>query len=135
MAVEDLAARLGCAPSVVMRLFDDLTGESVLGEKLVGSVEFPPDPSVDLDDDDDVGQVFVRVVRFRVSGPDGPLVGRGLGELGFFPYSLPETEDRLALIEEALASADVDDADRDHLWTAAGKLAHWRQILTRDPMS
>jgi hypothetical protein len=55
--------------------------------------------------------------------------GERTGQLGFFAYSAHEADDRLVLIEQALAELDVAASDRDHLLQAQWKLRQWRAQL------
>ena len=53
----------------------------------------------------------------------------GTGQLGLFAYSPEEVEQRLALIETARASNDLDGPTEDLLESAADKLCRWRDHL------
>lgn len=89
----------------------------------------------DTDLADDPLPDTVSVFRGRVD-PRSPTRWRGMDQLGFFPYSLSETDDRLALIEEAFKSSRIADNLHPALHSARRKLAEWRcELLGREPMS
>jgi hypothetical protein len=121
----ELSRWLELSESRVVELVDLLAKESAVTGGPVEFVEFGYDA-----DGDGTGEfpATVRVIRGRVRG-QSPTRGRGMDELGFFPYSLAETEDRLSLIDEAL-NADVMDGDeREGLSSARQKLLEWRGHL------
>lgn len=73
----------------------------------------------------------VMIIRDSDATPDRPLRDTGLDLLGRFGYTLPECDDRLALIQQAL-----DDWAPQHapehvqpLKTAQRKLSGWRGLL------
>lgn len=107
----------------VYELLDVLTKESVDTRGLVRSIEF----GYADDEEAEEGPTTVRVFRGRI-GRHSPTLGIGMDELGFFPYSLAETDDRLALIDEALQT-DAVPGDRKPLESARDKLAEWRVYL------
>jgi len=123
-----LAEWLDRPESDVFGLIDIFTREGVVTEGLVRSIEFGYE-------NDDPRPDTVRVIRGR-SSIGSPTRGRGMDELGFFPYSLAETDDRLSLIEQALAADGMDEGLRPDLVSARSKLDEWRSFLTkRDAMS
>ncbi len=142
--LRQLAQWLGVSERQVFEFLDVLTREGVFGEGIVASVEFgysaADDPDgdggdVDTDMDEDPLPDTVTVFRGRVD-PRSPTRWRGMDQLGFFPYSLPETDDRLALIDEALASNRIADDLHPALRSARRKLAEWKSELQRwEPMS
>lgn len=124
-----LAQWLQLSEDRVFELVDVLTKEGVVRNGLVTSVEFGYGNDEDDDQADDVLRPdTVRVLR----GSDSrrPTRGHGMDELGFFPYSLAETNERLALIDEAMAAAGIDERlNTDDLRTAQNKLAEWQGSL------
>ena len=81
-------------------------------------------------DEEDLGPSTVWVLRGR--SRRSPTRGRGMDELGFFPYSFAETNDRIELIERALSSEhQIPDKMREALDDAARKLREWRVELER----
>lgn len=114
-------------------LVDGLTSQGVFVDGLVASVEFGYGDGDEDDEDDidvDVRPSSVFVVRgfSRLS----PTRGRGMDELGFFPYTLAETEDRIALIDNALeAGHPIPERMNRVLRSARSKLCDWRLILGR----
>jgi hypothetical protein len=115
-----LASRMGLSESDVYGLVDVLKAESVDTDGLVRSVEFGYA-------DEEEGPTTVRVFRGR-TGRRSPTRGVGMDEIGFFPYSLAETDDRLALIDDAL-QVEALIGDRKSLESARDKLAEWRAHL------
>lgn len=71
-----------------------------------------------------------EAAHVRYGPADRPLSGRGLDEIGLFAYSREEVDDRLALIDAALA-ADPGARDAAALASARTKLAAWRERLER----
>ncbi len=71
-----------------------------------------------------------EAAHVRYGPADRPLSGRGLDEIGLFAYSREEVDDRLALIDAALA-ADPGARDAAALGSARSKLAAWRERLER----
>lgn len=51
------------------------------------------------------------------------------GQLGFWAYSAAETDDRIDLIDRALAELDLSAEDRDCLYSAQRKLREWKMML------
>ena len=125
-----LAEWMQVPESRAVELLNVLSMESVFNGGLVVSVELASGD----DDGDDPQVTAVRVFRGRPCA-GSPIRGRGMDELGFFPYSLSETVERLALIEQALASDDVGEGRRRVLRNAQHKLFEWRDTLTDRPMS
>lgn len=132
--VDQLAGWLGLRPAAVWRLLESLMDDLVVldGRLVWGLATSSHDEAVD-GDDGDPGFPAVYILRFP--SEEHPLRRRGLVELGFFPYTLAETEDRLGLIAEGLRSAEVDDDTRGHLEGARHKLRLWRRQLLEKPMS
>jgi len=120
-----LSRWLELSGSQVYELIDVLTKESVVTGGLVCSLEFPR--ADDGEETDDL-PATVQVIRGR-HGRHSPTQGRGLDELGFFPYSLAETEDRLSLIDEALNADVLTGEERTLLASAREKLLEWRAYL------
>ncbi|TSD99787.1 hypothetical protein FOS14_11095 [Skermania sp. ID1734] len=107
----------------VYELIDALTREDVINRGVVTSIEF----GYDVDETADL-PTTVRVFRGSVRC-QSPTRGCGMDELGFFPYSLPETEDRLSLIDEALSKLALEGPERQLLSQARAKLTEWRVNL------
>ncbi len=127
-----LAQWLGVPDRRAFELLDVLTREGVFREGIVASVQFGY--SRDEMDDDPLPDT-VSLFRGRVD-PRSPTRWRGMDQLGFFPYSLPETEDRLALIDEALAADLIADDLHPALHSARRKLGEWKcELQSREPMS
>jgi hypothetical protein len=110
--------------SRVHELVDVLTNESVVAGGLVCSVEF----GYSADEETEDLPETVRVFRGQL-GRQSPTRGVGMDELGFFPYSLTETEDRLSLIDEALHADVMAGDERGFLLSARRKLRQWRGCL------
>lgn len=127
VSLAQLARGLDDSEQRAFELVDALTADGVFADGLVASVEFGYD---DDDDDDNLRPSTVWVLRGR--DRRHPTRGRGMDELGFFPYSLAETNDRIALIERALA-ADHQSSLRmcEALESAHRKLSEWREELSR----
>lgn len=145
-----LAQWLGVSERRVFELVDIFRREAVFPDGLVASVvigyadeqgdpDEPGDPDGQEDLIEDPVPVSVSVVRGCVDA-QSPTRWRGMDQLGFFPYALPETDDRLALIDEALSG------DGEARWLAQElvpalrgarrKLLQWRSELQREePMS
>ncbi len=117
-----LAQWLGVSERQVCELLDVLTREGVFREGIVASVQFGY--SGDETDDEPLPDT-VSLFRGRVD-PRSPMRWRGMDQLGFFPYSLQETEDRLALIDEALAADGIPDDLDPALHSARRKLGEWK---------
>jgi hypothetical protein len=137
--VAQLADWLGWTISAVCQLMETLmTDVAVLDAPLVMSLQ-PGYDDLEDEEGDDADDVRFRGVYILRSGDAEssarPLRGRGMDELGFFPYSLAETDDRLTLIGEALGCDGLDDDTKLHLRWASGKLEHWRRILVDGSMS
>jgi hypothetical protein len=136
--LRQLAQLLGVSERQAFDLLDVLTREGVFSEGIVASVEFgysDTDDDTDDDTDEDPLPDTVTVFRGRVD-PRSPTRWRGMDQLGFFPYSLPETDDRLALIDEALASKRIAEDLHPALHSARRKLAEWKcELQRREPMS
>jgi hypothetical protein len=130
--LRQLAQLLGVSEWEAFDLLDVLTREGVFRGGIVASVEFGYS---DDDTDDHPLPDTVTVFRGRVH-PRSPMRWGGMDELGFFPYSLPETDDRLALIDDALASHRISDDLHPALLSARRKLAEWKgELQGREPMS
>jgi len=71
-----------------------------------------------------------QAAHIRLGSEGRPLSGRGLDELGLFAYSREEVDDRVALIDAALA-AGPGDRDAVALNSARTKLAAWGERLDR----
>lgn len=133
VSLAQLAHWLEVSEQRVMELVEVLVADGIFGDGLVASVEF----GYDGDDDEDDGAgpqqplpATVWILRGR--NRHNPTRGRGMDELGFFPYSLAEVKDRLDLIDRALAiAAPIPDDMRAALRSAAGKLSEWRVELER----
>jgi hypothetical protein len=133
--LRQLAQLLGVSGRQAFELLDVLTREGVFREGIVASVEFGYSDADETDHDDDPLPDTVSVFRGRVD-PRSPTRWRGMDQLGLFPYSLPETDDRLALIDEALASNRIADDLHPALRSARRKLAEWKgELQRRQPMS
>jgi len=149
--LRQLAQWLGVPERQAFECLEILTRTESFNEGIVTSVLFgyggADDPDGDADgtdhdaDDtdhdtgDDTLPETVSVFRGRVD-PRSPTRWRGMDQLGFFPYSLPETDDRLGLIEEALASDRIADDLHPALDSARQKLAEWKcELQRREPMS
>jgi hypothetical protein len=121
MAVGDLAREMGQRPARLLAILRtawclDDAGRSVF------------EGTLHLDEPEDLGssaEVMVCVVRR--GDPRGPLRGRGLAVLGAGAYTLEETADRLALIEDVLAGNLPGDSAV--LESAKLKLLRWQQML------
>jgi hypothetical protein len=112
-------------------LLEVLTREGVFQEGIVASVQF----GYSDETDDDPLPDTVSLFRGRVD-PRSPTRWRGMDQLGFFPYSLPETDDRLAIIDEALAAGPIPDDLYPALRSACRKLEEWKRELQQwEPMS
>lgn len=134
---------LGVSERRAFELLEVLTRESTFNGGIVASFLFgyggadDPDDGGDTDDDRDEDPLpeTVSVLRGRVQ-PRSPTRWRGMDQLGFFPYSVAETDDRLALIDEALASDRIANDLHPALGSARRKLAEWKSELERrEPMS
>jgi len=123
VSLAELAHWLDIPPARAFELVDALTADGVFADGLVASVEF----GYDDDDNEDIRPSTVWVLRGR--NRHSPTRGRGMDELGFFPYSLAETNDRLALIDQALAGERVAQRMREALDSAHRKLSEWRVEL------
>ena len=121
----ELARWLDIPQTRVFELVETLTADGVFVDGLVASVEFGYDD--DDDGDGDIRPSTVWVLRGR--NRRSPTRGRGMDELGFFPYSSAETLDRLALIEAALADDRISHPEREVLSRAHQKLSEWRVEL------
>jgi hypothetical protein len=121
MSVGDLAREMGQRPARLLVILQmawclDDDSRSVFEETLR------------LDEPEDLGssaEVMIWVVRR--GDPRGPLRGRGLAVLGAGAYTLEETADRLALIEDVLAGHLPGDSAA--LESAKFKLLRWQQML------
>lgn len=121
MSVGDLAREMGQRPARLLEILQlawclDDDGRSVFEETL------------HLDEPEDrrsAAEVMIWVVRR--GDPRGPLRGRGLAVLGAGAYTLEETADRLALIEDVLAGHLPGDATA--LESARHKLLRWQHTL------
>jgi hypothetical protein len=122
-SLAELAHWLDIPQARAFELVDALTADGVFADGLVASVEFGYDDDAG-DDDEDIRPSTVWVLRGR--NRNSPTRGRGMDELGFFPYSLAETNDRLALIDRALADDRVSSPMREALESAHRKLSEWR---------
>lgn len=80
----------------------------------------------DDDADEALPVVGVRLSVDRLNEP-GKRGKGGMNAQGRFEYSLPETEERLSLIEQA--RGEVPDEDWELLWSAGEKLRAWRELL------
>lgn len=130
-----LAHELELPYEQTFQLLDTLTSEGVFANQLIASFEFVY-PESDEDDDSLTAPNAVRVYRGVLPNARRPMRNLGLDKLGFFPYSLAETDERLNLIEQALASDQIRDELKPRLRSAAEKLSEWRGQLTRpEPMS
>ncbi len=138
-----LAQWLGVSEQRAFESLDVLTREGIFHGGIVASVQFGysagdddmDDDSSDDDMNDDPVPDTVSVFRGRVHR-GSPTRGAGMDQLGFFPYSLPETDDRLALIDEALASNRIAEDLHPALNSARRKLAEWKcELQRREPMS
>lgn len=121
MIVGDLAREMGQRPGRLLEILQmawclDDDGRYVFEETL--RLDEPGDRRSSA-------EVMICVVRR--GDPRGPLRGRGLAVLGAGAYTLEETADRLALIEDVLAGHLPRDADV--LESAKYKLLRWQQTL------
>jgi hypothetical protein len=125
--ISDVAAYLGRDPrTVVSWLFlleGDMTRSSGASQQL----------ELHYDDSGQPKRVTVRIG----ARPEGvsELEGAFLDELGFFPYSQAEIEDRLEVIALALEDPTLPPADQELLWSARQKLSNWRHVLGTQEMS
>lgn len=129
VSLAQLAHWLDIPERRAFEMVDSLTAEGVFADGLVASVEFGYDDEDDGDDVDDLRPSTVWVLRGR--NRHSPTRGRGMDELGFFPYSLAETNDRIGLIDEALASDRISPRILEALDRAHRKLCEWRLELGR----
>ena len=130
VSLAQLAHWLDIPEKRAFEMVDSLTAEGVFADGLVASVEFGyDDDEEDGDDVDDLRPSTVWVLRGR--NRHSPTRGRGMDELGFFPYSLAETNDRIGLIDEALASDRISPRILEALDRAHRKLCEWRLELGR----
>lgn len=129
--IAGLAEALGATDAellaVVARVDDDLEGG-------VGRFTYLRLDYADDDPDDITAEpqpISIGLLRAQISsgGTRSPVRDRGLAALGFFPYSLTETDERLSLIAEARAGSEVRAGDRQPLESAAIKLRQWRANL------
>lgn len=130
LALTRIASFLELSETQVYELIDVLTKESVVAGGLVRSLEFGYADGEETED----WPPIVRIFRGRI-GRHSPTRGVGMDELGFFPYSLAETDDRLALIDEALHAEVTAGDDRKFLVSAQRKLEEWRAHLRGSAMS
>lgn len=70
----------------------------------------------------------MRICVCPGADPDRPLLGTGLALLGAGAYTLAETDDRLDLIDNELARAELP-GDAPALMSARSKPQRWQQIL------
>ena len=119
------------------QLLDTLTSEGVFDNQLIASFHFGYGGSdEEADDDSDDAPTTVSVLRGGRPDQRRPMRGLGMDKLGFFPYSPAETDERLTLIQQALASDKVPDELKPRLHSAAEKLSEWRgQLPRQEPMS
>jgi hypothetical protein len=139
-----LAQWLQVPEARVLEFVNLLSKEGVFHGGLVASIvigypDEPDEPDESDESDDDSVPVSVAVLRGRIHA-QSPTRGRGMDQLGFFPYSLPETKDRLALIDEALSGQEAAQGLAQELGPALRgarrKLLEWRSELQRQgPMS
>jgi hypothetical protein len=136
-----LAQWLQVPEARVLEFVNLLSKEGVFHGGLVASIviSYPDEPDEPDDPDDDPVPVSVAILRGRLDA-QGPTRGRGMDQLGVFPYSLPETDDRLSLIDQALAregaAGSLPQEFVPALHGARRKLLEWRSELQRQgPMS
>ena len=131
----ELATLVGVTGDEVLELINHARYEETFTSGIVASLDVGYAEDEDDDETGDPTILTVTVYR-RPVDPDSPMRWRGMDELGFFAYSLPETEDRLALIDEALSwDAIAEELGRD-LRSACRKLQEWRsELLRREAMS
>lgn len=132
-----LAEWLEVSERRAFELVDHLAREGVFHRGLVASMVIHYRDQ--YGDSDDVLPQSVSVFRGQRVLP-GQCDGRrptrflGMDELGFFPFSLAETNERLALIDEALtagvAASGIPAHLNPRLRSAGRKLAEWRYELT-----
>lgn len=117
--VGDLADALGVRPRKVHQILERLDGIRPLSGVLA-----------ELSIERAAGHRRAEAAHIRLGPAERPLSGRGLDEIGLFAYSREEVDDRLGLIDAALA-AGVGDRDDAALRSARRKLAAWRERLER----
>ena len=117
--VGDLAAALGVRPRKIHQILDRLDGIRPVSEVLA-----------QLTVERNAAHGRAESAHLRLGPADRPLSGRGLDEIGLFAYSRAEVDDRLGLIDAALA-AGVGERDDAALRSARRKLAAWRERLER----
>jgi hypothetical protein len=126
VSLVQLAQWLDVPEQRAFELVDILTADGVFVDGLVATVEFG---GYDDEEQEEPRPSTVWVLRGR-NRRSSPTRGRGMDELGFFPYSSAETNDRIELINRALASGNrISDKMREALCRAACKLAEWRAEL------
>lgn len=135
VAIAVLADELALPYDQTFQLLDVLTSEGVFANQLIASFEFVY-PETDESDDSPTAPDAVRIYRGGRANRRHPTRGLGLDKLGFFPYSPAETDERLTLIEQALASDAIPEEFKPHLSSAAEKLSEWKvQLPSQEPMS
>lgn len=127
VSLAQLAQWLDVPEQRAFELVDVLTADGVYVDGLVASVEF----GYNDEEQRDLRPCTVWVLRGR-NRRGSPTRGRGMDEMGFFPYSLAETKDRIDLIDRALAGGNrIPDKMREALRSACRKLSEWRVELER----
>ncbi|MFV8161067.1 hypothetical protein ACNQVK_02845 [Mycobacterium sp. 134] len=129
VSLAQLAQGLNVSEQRAFELVDVLTADGVFIDGLVATVEFGGYEEAETEDP---RPSSVWVLRGRNRHGSSPTRGRGMDELGFFPYSLVETNDRIDLIDRALASgSQIPDEIHEALYSARRKLSEWRVELER----
>lgn len=126
LSVSDIAVFLGAEEKEVQQLIE-------LIEELDSYFEYRVQVSTETQYEDDeapdrlpVASLSLSTHRQREPGSRGK---GGLNTQGRFEYSLPETEERISLIEEARGQVPEDEWQL--LWSAGEKLREWREILVQ----
>lgn len=127
VSLAQLAQWLHVPEQRAFELVDVLAADGVFAEGLVATVEF----GYDDEEQEDPRPCTVWVLRGR-NRRSSPTRARGMDELGFFPYSSAETNDRIDLINRALTSGNqIPDEMHEALCRACRKLSEWRVELER----
>jgi len=127
VSLAQLALWLNVPEQRAFELVDILTADGVFVDGLVATVEF----QYDGEETEHPRPSRVWVLRGR-NRRGSPTRGRGMDELGFFPYSSAETNDRIDLINRALTSGNlIPDEIHEALCSACRKLSEWRVELER----
>lgn len=126
LSVADIAVFLGADEEEVQQLIE-------LIEELDYYFEYRVQVATETQYEDDdaadrlpVASLSLSTHRQREPGSRGK---GGLNIQGRFEYSLPETEERISLIDEARGQVPEDDGQL--LWSAGEKLREWREILVQ----